>query len=112
MAGRGIAPLLAVLAVLQGCAHHPLKVRAANGYGDHHKVNTNAFFWGAIDETEYADKCETHLIHEVQTVTSVPQALATILTLGIWMPSTVKYKCAKRPVLPDDPEETRPAEAS
>ena len=105
MAGRGIASLLGLVAALQGCAHHPLKVRVPNPYGDYHTVNSNAFFWGAVDKTSYADKCETNLIDEVQTVTSVPQALATILTLGIWMPSTVKYKCAKRPVLPDDPDE-------
>ncbi len=98
------AAFLGLSLALQGCAHHSLRVRAQNEFGDYHEVSSNAFFWGTVEQTKYADKCQTQLIHEVQTITSVPQALATILTLGIWMPSTVKYKCAKRPVLPDDPE--------
>src|SRR3712207_6318428 len=103
--GRTAAGALLGLSLgVAGCAYHPLTVREQNGYGDYHQVSSNAFFWGAVEQTKYADKCETKLIHEVQTVTTVPQALATVLTLGIWMPSTVKYRCAKRPILPDDPE--------
>ena len=104
-AGRNAAAVLISLSLIaQGCAYHPLKVRAQNDYGDYHRVNSNAFFWGTVDPPKYADKCKTNLIHEAQVVTSLPQALATILTLGIWMPATVRYKCAKRPVLTDDPE--------
>ena len=98
------AALLGLSLALAGCAHHPLKVRETNAFGETHTVHSNAFLWGAVEQTRYADKCKTNLLDEVQVVTSLPQALATVLTLGIWMPSTIRYVCAKRPVLPDDPE--------
>lgn len=103
-AGRIGSALLGFALIAAGCAHHPLKVREPNPIGEYHQVHSNAFFWGAVEQTKYADQCATNVLDEVQTVTSLPQALATVLTLGIWMPATVKYKCAKRPVLPDDPE--------
>ena len=99
---RALGALLWLSLPLQGCAYHQLRVAEPNGYGDFHTVNTNAFFWGAVEETKVADKCATNVIDEVRVVTSLPQALATALTLGIWMPATVKYKCAKRPILPDE----------
>jgi hypothetical protein len=99
-----LAASLSVAISLQGCAYHQLRVAEPNGYGDFQTVHSNAFFWGAVEETKVADKCATNVIDEVRTVTSLPQALATVLTLGIWMPATVKYKCAKRPILPDEDE--------
>jgi hypothetical protein len=102
---RTLALLLAIALPLQGCAWHNLRSAEPNGYGDFHTVHSDAFFWGAVEKTTVADKCATNVIDEVRVVTSLPQALATVLTLGIWMPATVKYKCAKRPVMTDAPEE-------
>ncbi|HEX6375984.1 MAG TPA: hypothetical protein VFZ91_09710 [Allosphingosinicella sp.] len=105
MHGRtALVALLGLSLALQACAWHQLRVAEPNGYGDFHTANSNAFFWGAVEPTKVAAKCETNLIDEVRTVTSLPQALATVLTLGIWMPATVKYKCAKRPIMPDEDE--------
>ena len=106
--GRTLAALLGLSLSLTGCAYHQLRVAEPNGYGDFHTANSNAFFWGAVEQTRIADKCETNLIDEVRTETSLAQALATVLTLGIWMPATVKYKCAKRPILPDEDEGGQP----
>ena len=105
-----LAALLGLSLPLQACAYHQLRVAEPNGYGDFHSANTNAYFWGALEETKVADKCATNLIDEVRVRTSVPQALATVLTLGIWMPATVKYKCAKRPILPDEDEGDGPGQ--
>lgn len=105
LVGRRIsAGFLGLAIILPGCAYHQLRVAEPNSYGDFHSANSNAYFWGAIEQTRVADKCATNLIDEVRIVTSLPQALATVLTLGMWMPATVKYKCAKRPVLPDEDE--------
>ena len=101
---RAVAAALSLALPLNGCAYHQLRVAEPNGYGDFHTANTNAYFWGALEETKVADKCATNLIDEVRIVTSLPQALATVLTLGMWMPATVKYKCAKRPIMPDEDE--------
>lgn len=105
MHGRtAIGAFLLLSLPLQACAYHQLRVAEPNSYGDFHTAKSNAYFWGAIEETKVADKCATNLIDEVRVVTSLPQALATVLTLGMWMPATVKYKCAKRPIMPDEDE--------
>lgn len=99
-----LAGMLWLSLPLQSCAYHQLRVAEPNGYGDFQTVHSNAYFWGAVEKTAVADKCATNVIDEVRVVTSLPQALATALTLGLWMPATIKYKCAKRPILPDEDE--------
>jgi hypothetical protein len=97
MSARLLVPAAVSAALLQGCAYHRLTVERPNPYGDYQRVDTNAFVWGAIEHTAVASKCETSLLSEIRVVTSLPQALATALTAGLWMPATVEYKCAKRP---------------
>ena len=93
----GLGAVVAAAGLLQGCAGHRLTVAEPNPYGDYHRVTSNALAWGAIERTSVADKCETNLLSEVRVITSLGQALGTVLTAGFWMPSTVEYKCAKRP---------------
>ena len=39
----------------------------------------------------------TNSISDVQVRTSLLQALATVLTLGFWQPSHIRYRCGKLP---------------
>ena len=94
---RRLSPLVFAAILFSGCAHHRLTVAEPNPYGDYHQVTTHAFLWGAVERTEVASQCETNLLSEVRVLTSLAQALGTALTAGLWMPSTVQYKCAKRP---------------
>ena len=55
-----------------------------------------AFFWGAIEETKATDNCVDNAIDEVRVRQTLPHVLATVLTLGIWMPLEVEWRCAKR----------------
>lgn len=83
---------------LNGCAYHRLVTKEPNP-GDHiyHRVHSDAIGWGAFEQRRIADKCETNMLSEVRVRTSFAQGLATALTLGFWQPSTIEYRCSKRP---------------
>lgn len=100
----GCALLITTAGILPaGCAYHRLVVpEPIPGSAVYYTRNSSAFFWGAVERREVASECQSNALSEVRVVTSVPQALATVLTLGIWMPSTVQYKCGKRPLMEGD----------
>ena len=88
----------AALLVLDGCAYHRLVVKEPNPADQtYHPVESSAIGFGAIEETKVAEKCETSLLSEVRVRTSLAQALATVLTLGIWQPARIEYRCSKAP---------------
>ena len=87
-------------AMLPGCAYHRLTVPVPN-HGDqyYHKSTSHALAWGGIEDPKAAKKCgETNVMSEVRVRTSLPQALATVLTLGFWQPAEVEYRCSKLPL--------------
>jgi len=101
--------LLAVLIVVvfasaTGCSHH----RVVAQTGDPAQVSTKAqthtqFFWGLVGEpTIYVDDCTAHALHDVEVSTTFWQGLATVITLGIWMPATVEWRCATVPETTSD----------
>ena len=98
---RTIASFLAALALvssvlLQGCAHYRVVVPEPTPATDYEKATMHVFFWGAIEETLVADNCVDNVLDEVRSKRTLPNVLATVLTLGIWMPLDVEWKCAKR----------------
>lgn len=94
---RRFVPLLAALLLAAGCAQHRLIVAHPNPTDDRPPaVDSNAFGWGAVQRRNVAD-CDTNLIDEVRVHQNLGQALATVLTLGLWMPARIEYRCAKIP---------------
>ncbi len=88
--------LVAVIATVGGCAHH----RVVAHDGDPSQVPTEVathhqYFWGLAGEpTIYVTNCSSTALHDVEVSTTFWQGLATIVTLGIWMPATVEWRCA------------------
>jgi hypothetical protein len=97
---RITAALLCVaLLALASCAHHRLVVpEPVPGSPGYHATTSHAFFWGIMDRQIPATECVENSLEEVRVTTSLPHALATVLTLGAWMPLRLEYKCGKRPV--------------
>lgn len=89
--------LLAVSAQLSSCYHY--RVVASNDpatdyYTD--KCVRHDFLWGAIQApVAKADDCLTGGMAEVKVSTNFGYALATVLTLGIWSPMHIEWRCAK-----------------
>jgi hypothetical protein len=89
-------PGVFALLLLAGCATHRLAVKHPNPYGEPRRVSSTAFGWGAVQKRTVAE-CDNSLIDEVRVKQNFGQSLLTVLTLGIVMPTTVEYLCAKTP---------------
>jgi hypothetical protein len=96
---RTILPAILALSLLGGCATHRLVVAHPNPYNEPHRVNSTAFGWGAVQRRTVAE-CDNSLLDEVRVKQNFGQSLITVLTLGIVMPTTIEYICAKTPVNP------------
>ncbi|MDB5703285.1 MAG: hypothetical protein JWN66_401 [Sphingomonas bacterium] len=93
---RFLPVALAAALLLGGCAQHRLVVEHPNPTGEPVTVSSSAFGWGGVQRRTVA-RCDTDLIDEVRVHQNIGQALASVLTLGLWMPTTIEYRCAKRP---------------
>jgi hypothetical protein len=90
--------VLAVLLLLPGCAYHRLVVAQPNPPDQtYHPVDSSALGWGAFEQQSVARQCPTNLLSEVRVRTSFAEALGTVLTLGLWQPAHMEYRCAKLP---------------
>jgi hypothetical protein len=91
-------PLLVIisLSLLAGCAQHRLIVARPNPTGAPHIATSNSFGWGAVQRRTVAE-CPTNLIDEVRVHQNLGQALASVLTLGLYMPTRIEYVCANVP---------------
>jgi len=95
---RAHAMIVAVAIGLAGCANYHLRSPEPNPATGYKHATLHAFLWGAIEETEVADTCESDAIDEVRVRNNYGYALITVVTLGIWMPMDVAWKCRKRPL--------------
>lgn len=94
---RYLGLVLAAL-LIQACAYHRLAVPIPNPPDQtYHAVNSSAFGWGAIEQQRVASACETNLLSEVRVKTSFWQALGNVVTLGLWQPARIEYRCSKLP---------------
>ena len=89
--------VLAVALLSSGCVTHQLIVANPNPTDDRPAaIDSNGFGFGAVQRRNVAE-CDTNLIDEVRIRQTFAQALATVLTLGAWMPTRIEYRCAKVP---------------
>ena len=89
--------LVAALLLTSGCVTHQLIVANPNPTDDQPPaIASNGFGFGALQRRNVAE-CDTNLIDEVRVRQTLAQALATVLTLGLWMPTRIEYRCAKVP---------------
>lgn len=63
----------------------------------------HAFLWGTVRQDLPIDKCQTadgarFGIEEVKVETGFGYVLGSAVTLGLWVPLRVGYRCAKPPV--------------
>ncbi len=91
-----LVALLGLGVFVQGCAHYRVVVPEPTPATDFETDTMQAFLWGAIEDTKVTDNCVDNAIDEVRVRQTLPHVLATVLTLGIWMPLEVEWRCAKR----------------
>lgn len=92
--------LLAVLAGAQGCASYQLRMPDSDPAVETYEGGPmNAFFWGTTYDPQVmtANCHESKGINDVVVKQNYLQALASVITLGIWMPTRVEFRCQAPP---------------
>lgn len=96
MARPRLSILVLILFLQQGCYHYPVQAPAADPSTEYKKQTAHSLFWGLAQKNVSAENCQpTPGLAEVRVTTNLGFALATVVTLGIWCPMTVEWRCAK-----------------
>lgn len=101
-------PVIAGLLILSGCADYHLTVPDSDpftprGQDTAYKTySANAYLWGLVlDPQVLPADCQGQGINDVFVQRNFGQDLASVLTLGIWMPAEVSYQCHAPPTTGD-----------
>ena len=88
--------LVAALAYAQGCATYRVTIPDSHPADINYQGRTmHAFVWGAwYDPQVLAAECGREAINDVKIKRNLLHDLASVLTLGIWMPIDVNFRCA------------------
>jgi hypothetical protein len=82
-----------------GCSTTHVSVAEPDPVTEYRERNETAhtFFWGLVldPQTVIADNCESNALDEVRVSTNFGFALVTVLSLGIWSPIEVNWRCAE-----------------
>lgn len=92
-----VVTLIWLCATVPGCAHYRVVVPEPTPATDYERAVMHVYFWGAIEQTLPTDNCLSNALDEVRVKRTFPYVMATVLTLGIWMPLEVEWRCAKPP---------------
>ena len=87
--------LVAALACAQGCAHYQVRIPDIDELEKPYRGGTmHAYFWGFwVNPQVMAAKCQDEAINDVVITRTYLHDLASVLTLGIWMPVEVHFRC-------------------
>lgn len=87
--------LLACLALTQGCADYRVEMRSSDPVRETYDGDTmHAYVWGHWYSPQVltAD-CDSHAINDVVVKRNYLHDLASVFTLGLWMPTEITYRC-------------------
>ena len=93
--------LIGVLALLlNSCYTYKVATRAQAGTEVSNTITANSFFWGlvqkpAVIHTPLCDSLGVNGLSEVTVKSNLGYALITVITLGIWCPVKLQWKCSK-----------------
>ena len=92
--------IVAGLLGLQACANYRVELRSSGATkvegekGEYIEKTMHAYFWGLVmDPQRLAADCGGQGINNVFVDRSLAHDLASVLTLGIWMPLEVRFRC-------------------
>jgi len=96
--------LLTLLLMLstQSCYHYSIHVDQPNGT-EFKTQKVNSYWWGLRQSKIEVENCEDGYIQEVYVKQNFGSNLVMFLTLGIYRPTTIMWRCGKGQT-PDFPE--------
>ena len=86
------------LLLLQSCYSYHVSTSHFDPSTHYNKKFVSSFFWGLVQQNVVASNCDSLQVtslDEVHVKTNLGYAALTVITLGIWCPMTVEWKCAK-----------------
>ncbi|HEY7492844.1 MAG TPA: hypothetical protein VIH59_17245 [Candidatus Tectomicrobia bacterium] len=97
--------LVVGLACTQGCATYRVTIPDSHPVDINYRGKTmHAFFWGiSYDPEVWAADCGREAINDVQIKRNLLYDLVSVLTLGIWMPIEVNFRCASARIREGEP---------
>ncbi len=101
-ATRATAVLIAFTA-MQGCYHSRI-LTDTQPATEYRKETVHSLFWGLVQEDVVPDNCPSNAFQEVRVGTNFGYALISVVSLGIWVPMELEWRCAKEPA-PSVPEQ-------
>ncbi len=104
---RCTAACMAGLLVLTGCANFQVTVpdsdpiRTKGQVAEYQKKTMHAFFWGLLlDPQVLAAECHGQGINDVVIHHTLVHDLVGAISLGLWMPTEVRFRCKAPPTRP------------
>lgn len=96
---RAWLPLAASLVLLSSCYSYRINTHAQPG-AEFNSVTAHSFFWGLVQNpkeitTPICDSLNANGVALVQVKNNFGYSLITVLTLGIWCPMRIEWKCSK-----------------
>jgi len=92
---------LIALAATSGCYHYRVTPANTAPADDGHSTTKHSFFWGLLQERAEEPNCQGNGAAEIVASTNFGYALVSVVTLGIWVPLHLEWKCAKDRVRPE-----------
>jgi hypothetical protein len=86
---------LIALGSLGGCYHYRVTPASSVPADDGHSTTKHALFWGLLQERAEEPNCQGNGASEVVASTNLGYALVSVVSLGIWVPMSLEWKCAK-----------------
>ena len=94
---RSALPIvLAFLLVAEGCYHFRVTAPSPDPATEYQSRTVHSFFWGLIQESVPANDCASNALDEVTMTTNLGYSVISVVTLGIWMPMNVRWRCARQ----------------
>src|SRR5690242_10544114 len=101
------AACAAIVFALSGCANFQITVpdsdpiHLRDQVAEYQKKTMHAFFWGLVlDPQVLAVECHGQGINDVIVHRTFAHDLAGVISLGLWMPTEVRYRCKAPPTRP------------
>jgi Bor protein len=95
--------LTAVIVADVGCYHTRVFTNGQPATAYTQKT-VHSLFWGLVQqnvEPPSTDNCVSNAMQEVRVTTNLGYAFLTVVTLGLWSPMEIEWRCAKQ--LPPNP---------
>jgi hypothetical protein len=90
--------LLAATFALSGCYHYRVVTPDAPAT-EYNRTTLHAMFWGLLQHDANVGDCVSDAMVEVRVRNNAGYILLSAVTLGIWVPLDVEWRCAKIPAV-------------